>query len=130
MERRREQTEPTYGGTLKQHGRGDAIQTFPASKQFDTRTCARCVGLLVNEWYYDLENTGEHSVETLRCVQCGHRVDPVILRNQIRPPVETQHGRPVRQRYSTRTGLLNRLAGATTTDITRIGTERHDRRMA
>jgi Zn ribbon nucleic-acid-binding protein len=57
-----------------------------------------------------LKSTGEHSVETFRCVQCGHRVDPVILQNQIRPLAETQHERPVRQRYSTRTGLLNRLA--------------------
>ncbi len=107
MERRMERTEPTYGGTLKQHGRGDAIQTFPASEQLYTRSCARCSGLLVNEWYYGLQNTGEHSIETLRCVQCGHRVDPVIVQNQIRSPVESQQ---VRQRYSTRTGLLSELA--------------------
>jgi hypothetical protein len=43
-------------------------------------------------------------------VQCGHRVDPVILQNQIRPPVESQQVRQVRQRYSTRTVMLNELA--------------------
>ena len=90
-------------GTVAEGGSGDAIQFLPASEQFSTRSCVRCGGLLVNEWYYDLNNTGEHSVETLRCVQCGHRVDPVILRNQIRPPVENQQIRQARQRYSTRT---------------------------
>lgn len=65
--------------------RDGTVRPLPTSEQFYTRSCARCAGLLVNEWYYDLNNTGEHSVETLRCVQCGHRVDPVILQNQIRP---------------------------------------------
>jgi hypothetical protein len=110
MDRRMDSGAALRDGILAEGGSDHAIRPLPASIQFDTRTCARCAGLLVNEWYYDLENTGEHSVETLRCVQCGHRVDPVILRNKIRPPIDTQHGRPVRQRYSTRTGLLNRLA--------------------
>jgi hypothetical protein len=26
-------------------------------------------------------------VKVLRCVQCGHRVDPTIVRNRIHPPV-------------------------------------------
>ena len=86
--------------------RDETVRSLPTSEQFDTRSCARCRGLLVNEWYYDLNNTGEHSVETLRCVQCGHRVDPVILQNQIRPSVENQQVRQVRQRYSTRTVIL------------------------
>lgn len=50
----------------------------------------------MTEWYYDLHYTGEHKVEPLRCVQCGHRVDPVILQNQIRLPVlrhSAQHAR-------------------------------------
>jgi hypothetical protein len=67
-----------------------------ASEQGYTKSCIRCGGLLVNEWYYDLHNTGEHDVETLRCVQCGHRIDPVILQNQIRLPIESQ----VRPSYS------------------------------
>ena len=86
--------------------RDGTVRSLPASEQIYTRSCARCTGLLVTEWYYDLNNTGEHSVETLRCVQCGHRVDPVILQNQIRPPVENKQVRQVRQvrqRYSTRT---------------------------
>ena len=110
MERRMEAKEPKWGGTVTQSGDGDAIQFLPASEQFSTRSCARCVGLLVNDWCYDLANTGEHISTVLRCVQCGHRVDPVILQNQIRPAVESQHVRSVRQRYSTRTVMLNELA--------------------
>jgi len=53
------------------------------SEQFSARSCARCDGLLVNDWCYDLNNTGEHISSVLRCVQCGHRIDPVILQNQI-----------------------------------------------
>jgi len=71
-------------GTVAEGGSGHAIWTLPASEQFYARSCARCAGLLVNEWYYDLDNTGEHNVEILRCVQCGHRIDPVIVQNQIR----------------------------------------------
>jgi len=85
-------------------------QLLPASEQFYTRSCVRCAGLLVIEWYYDLHNTGEHNVETLRCVQCGHRVDPVILQNQVRPSVMNQSVRQVRQRYSTRTVMLDEVA--------------------
>ena len=110
MERKMESGEAIREATVTESGSGHAIQFLPASEQFSTRSCARCAGLLVNEWYYDLNNTGEHSVETLRCVQCGHRVDPVILQNQIRPQVENQQVRQVRQRYSTRTVMLNELA--------------------
>ena len=58
-----------------------------------TTSCARCAGLLVSDWLYDLENTGEYHIKVLRCVQCGHRVDPTIVRNRIHPavPLEYQH---------------------------------------
>jgi C4-type Zn-finger protein len=122
MERRVDSGEAIRDGVVADAGTGYAMRPLPASEQFCTRSCARCGGLLVNEWYYDLNNTGEHSVETLRCVQCGHRVDPVILQNQIRPPVESQQVRQVRQRYSTSTGLLRELVCSTRTDLTRMGT--------
>ena len=122
MERRMDSGEAMREGTMTEGGSEHAMRPLPANEQFCTRSCARCGGLLVNEWYYDLNNTGEHSVETLRCVQCGHRVDPVILQNQIRPPVESQQARQVRQRYSTSTGLLRELACSTRTDLTRMGT--------
>lgn len=46
-------------------------------------TCVRCGGLMVGEFCMDLLNSsGELQVETLRCVQCGEVVDPVILANR------------------------------------------------
>jgi hypothetical protein len=83
MKRRIEANEPTWVGPMNQNGNGQAMQVLAASEQFSTRSCARCAGLLVNDWWYDLNNTGQHISAVLRCVQCGHRVDPVILQNQI-----------------------------------------------
>jgi hypothetical protein len=78
------------GGTMKQNGNGHINQSLPGSNQFLTRSCARCAGLLVSEWSYDLDNAGAYRVETLRCVQCGNRIDPVILQNQFQLSVEPQ----------------------------------------
>jgi hypothetical protein len=109
MGQRMNTEKPECGGTINQNGSRDAIRALPANEQLATRSCARCAGLLVTEWYYDLHNTGADHLETLRCVQCGHRVDPVILQNQIQPPVERQTERLARPRYSMRTGLLGEL---------------------
>lgn len=49
-----------------------------------TTSCPRCMGLLVSDWFYDLENPGEYHVKVRRCVQCGHRIDPTIVQNRIR----------------------------------------------
>ena len=92
-------------GVVANVGTGHAMRFLAASEQFDTRSCARCGGLLVNEWYYDLDNTGEHNVEILRCVQCGHRVDPVIVQNQILLPIESPRVRQARQKYSVKTAM-------------------------
>jgi hypothetical protein len=47
--------------------------------------CVRCGGLMVGEFCMDLLNSiGELEAETLRCVQCGEVVDPVILQNRRR----------------------------------------------
>ncbi|HSL04841.1 MAG TPA: hypothetical protein VK901_15035 [Nitrospiraceae bacterium] len=110
MGRRMRPKESECGGTMKQIGSGEVVLSLPATEQLSTRSCARCAGLLVPEWYYDLENTGVHHLETLRCVQCGHRVDPIILQNQIQPQVERQPERQARPRYSTRAGMLSELA--------------------
>jgi hypothetical protein len=103
MELRMEPIEPKLEGIMTRSGNGHALQFLPASKEFSTRSCARCAGLLVNDWCYDLDSTGEYTVEVLRCVQCGHRIDPVILRNQMRPRGESQRVRRVRHKYSVRT---------------------------
>lgn len=110
MERRMEPKAPKCGRTTRQNGRGDAVLSLPPNEQLYTRSCARCGGLLVNEWYYDSLTSGEHNVETLRCVQCGHRIDPVILQNQIRLQVERQPIREVGHTYSAKTFMLSKSA--------------------
>ncbi|MDN5941499.1 MAG: hypothetical protein L0H94_06425 [Nitrospira sp.] len=107
-----ERTEPTGSGIgiMKQTGRRNAIQPLPASEQFSTRSCVRCEGLLVSEWSYDLQNPDNHNVETLRCVQCGNLIDPIILQNQVRMSVERHSKRQVRYTDSMRTVLLGNVA--------------------
>jgi hypothetical protein len=65
-----------------------AMRLFPGDAQFSTDACPRCSGLLVNEWSYDLCNGGEYKANLLRCVQCGYRIDPVILLNRHRAAIE------------------------------------------
>ncbi|MGQ0811331.1 MAG: hypothetical protein ACT4OO_08925 [Nitrospiraceae bacterium] len=110
MERMMESREATRGGTVAQGGNGHAVRFLPASEQFYTRSCARCAGLLVKEWCYDLDNTGEHNAEVLRCVQCGQRVDPVIMQNQIRTLVAHDQARRVRHKHSVRIELSGEAA--------------------
>ncbi len=95
MERRRESRAALRDGTVAQGGTEQAIRFLAASEQFSTRSCARCNGLLVNDWCYDLETTGEHIPTVLRCVQCGHRIDPLILQHQLRLSVAKDHTRRV-----------------------------------
>lgn len=110
MERRIEPRITTRDGTVAEGGNGHAIRFLPASKQFYTRSCTRCAGLLVNDWCYDLDNTGAYKAEVLRCVQCGYRIDPVILRNQIRPRGESQGVRRVRHKNPVRIVALGEVA--------------------
>lgn len=119
MEWKLESTESERNGAIKQHGCGQVIRPLPAREQLRTRSCTRCAGLLVTEWCYDLDNAGTHRIETIRCVQCGHRVDPVILQNQIRSLVDSQPLRQARPRYSTRAGILSEME-----DGTKNGAER------
>ena len=45
--------------------------------------CARCGGLMVQDFYLDvLGNIGESEFAAKRCVQCGEVVDSIILRNR------------------------------------------------
>lgn len=46
-------------------------------------TCERCDGLMVGEWFCDLQETGDDiCVEGYRCLLCGELVDAVILKNR------------------------------------------------
>jgi hypothetical protein len=83
MGQRMEAKETEWVGTTNQRYEVHVIQLLAANQQFATRSCARCAGLLVNDGYDDSNNSGEHIPTALRCVQCGYRIDPVILRNQI-----------------------------------------------
>lgn len=83
MKGRMELREAPRVGAVDQGGNGHVVGSLPASEQFYTRCCARCAGLLVNDWCCDLYDTGRYA-EILRCVQCGNRVDPLILQNHIR----------------------------------------------
>jgi hypothetical protein len=80
------------------------------SGQFSSTSCVRCNGLLVAEWNYDLQNPDEHNIETLRCVQCGNRIDPVILQNRTRVPVRNPTVRLPRPRQSSKIVSLGEVA--------------------
>jgi hypothetical protein len=103
MERVRKLTEPKGDGVVMQKSRGFTIQPLPASTEFSATSCIRCEGLLVREWTYDLQNPGNHQVESFRCVQCGNRIDPVILQNQFRvaraheSKRQVRHANPLRE---------------------------------
>ncbi|MEY4704647.1 MAG: hypothetical protein RL042_843 [Nitrospirota bacterium] len=57
------------------------------------RICMRCGGLLVTEYYLDLQDdTGQIGITGLRCTSCGEVVDPVILRNRLNQPPDLLHG--------------------------------------
>jgi hypothetical protein len=107
MERSVQLPAPKHGGMMTPNG---AHRALSANKQFSTRSCVRCEGLLVSERSYDLQNPDNHMAETLRCVQCGTRIDAVILQNQIRLAGERQSKQPIQHAYSTRIVLLGHAA--------------------
>lgn len=69
---------------------GRAGVTEPAGERFDPNAsqCERCGGFLVPHHCLDVEgsSTGELWCWTLRCIQCGEVIDPVILKNRRRSP--------------------------------------------
>lgn len=79
-------------------------------ERLSTTSCNRCAGLLVTEWEQELNNTGQQHIEFLRCVQCGQRIDPVILQNQIQQSVKRQPVTQVRHGYCVKTILRRHVA--------------------
>lgn len=110
MEHRMETKKPKWLGTVERNGDADEIRFLAAIEQFETKSCARCAGLLLSDWCYDLDNPGEYHVRVLRCVQCGHRVDPVMVQNQISPPVLNPVAGDYRHKDSVRIELLEEAA--------------------
>jgi hypothetical protein len=60
--------------------------------------CTRCGGLMVVEYYIDLQDdTGQIGITALRCTSCGEVIDPTILRNREQPPPNLLYGTKQRQ---------------------------------
>lgn len=56
-------------------------------------TCARCGGLMVIEYYMDLQDdTGQIGLKAWRCTSCGEVIDPTILRNRVSPAPNLLYG--------------------------------------
>lgn len=92
----------------------EKLQSQPEFVGAHHRSCARCGGLLASEFCMDLLNSaGELDIKTLRCVQCGDIVDPVILANR----ASRQTGGQVLIRKAKRTdmqcGLMRQTSTAT-----------------
>lgn len=61
--------------------------------QDDDGGCTRCGGLMIMEYYLDLEDdTGQIGITGMRCTSCGEVIDPVILRNRLDPTPNLLHG--------------------------------------
>jgi hypothetical protein len=60
----------------------------------------RCEGLMITEYYLDLEDdTGQIGITGLRCTSCGEVIDPVILRNRLNPMPDLLQG-PKQRKYA------------------------------
>jgi len=84
----------------------------PVSAHSVDDCCARCGGLMVVEYYIDLQDdTGQIGLTALRCMSCGEVIDPVILQNREKPAPNLLYGtkqrkyaQPVDQGESDRSG--------------------------
>jgi methionyl-tRNA synthetase len=68
----------------RERTRANQLQNRAASSVVSLdSSCARCGGLLVDDFSMELpDSTGELEGTAKRCVQCGEVVDPVIRRNR------------------------------------------------
>lgn len=70
----------------------------------DGGSCTRCGGLMITEYYLDLEDdTGEIGITGFRCTSCGNVIDPVILQNRLNPTPDMFCGTKQRK-YAQRIG--------------------------
>lgn len=80
---------------MESNGRSD--KALLPTQQTGEGSCTRCGGLMITEYYLDLEDdSGEIGITGLRCTSCGDVIDPVILRNRLNPMPDLLHG--VKQR--------------------------------
>lgn len=72
-------------------GRSDHPSAFTAPAGDDV--CVRCGGLMVMDYYMDLQDdTGQIGMTAWRCMSCGEVIDPVILRNRVGPAPNLLYG--------------------------------------
>ena len=72
--------------------RGSPDHSFVSDPHIDD-TCARCGGLLVAEYYMDLQDdTGQIGLTAWRCTSCGEVIDPTILQNRASPAPDLLYG--------------------------------------
>ena len=107
MERSIQLSEPKHGGTMTPNGPPWALS---ANKQFSTRSCGRCEGLLVSDARYDLQSPAHPMAATPPYVQSGTPLSAVILQNQIRLAGERQSKQQLQHANSTRIVLLGNAA--------------------
>ena len=63
-----------------------------STSQVGEGTCTRCGGLMIKEYYLDLQDdTGQIGIKGLRCTSCGEVIDPVILQNRLDPTLSLLH---------------------------------------
>ena len=75
---------------MESNGRPD--NRPPSTSQAGEGICMRCGGLMVTEYYLDLQDdTGQIGITGLRCTSCGEVIDPVILRNRLNPTANLLH---------------------------------------
>ena len=81
---------------------GRPNNSLPFPQPSGNRICMRCGGLLVTEYYLDLQDdTGQIGITGLRCTSCGEVVDPVILRNRLNQTPDLLHG-TMQRKYAQR----------------------------
>ena len=75
---------------MESNGRPD--NRPPSTSQADEVICMRCGGLMVTEYYLDLQDdTGQIGITGLRCTSCGEVIDSVILQNRLNPSPNLLH---------------------------------------
>ncbi|HEX9757716.1 MAG TPA: hypothetical protein VGB26_07930 [Nitrospiria bacterium] len=56
-----------------------------------TEICPRCSGLMVKEYCFDYrDDSGKLAFLAFRCILCGERIDPIIIKNRHHRPIRRQ----------------------------------------
>jgi hypothetical protein len=87
---------------VESHGRPD--NPARSISQAAGGSCTRCEGLMVVEYYRDLQDdTGQIGITGFRCSSCGKVIDRVILQNRLNQLPDLVHA-VKRRKYAQRVG--------------------------